>query len=100
MTADATVPTPYLAPDVGFDALKSAVALIRCCADGDGEGIGAIINGAANLHELAGMTATIAAIICLRVSRDRNGIDALLAAVSSDLTNLLLDQEKPAGGGD
>ena len=87
----------YVPPAIGFDVLKDALALIRCSAARDGEGFMAIISGTAYPLDLAGMTATVAAIACRRAGLDDDAIAALLGDAGADLADLLLDQHKPAG---
>lgn len=100
MTAGTAPVAGYLAPDIGFDALKDAVALIRCTAAEDCEGIDAIANGNAHPRCLAAMVAAIATMVCRRGHLDNAGIDALLSEISSQLRDNLLDQERPSKGGD
>lgn len=86
----------YLAPDIGFDALKDAVALIKCTAAEDSEGIGVIANGNAHPRCLAGAVAAIAVMVCRRGHLDNAGIDALLSEIASQAGDWLLDQQRPA----
>jgi hypothetical protein len=85
----------YLAPDVGFDAMRDAVALIRCTAAEDHEGMGAIANGNAHPRCLAAAVAAIATMICRRGSLDNAAIDALLSEIASQAGDWLLDQQSP-----
>lgn len=96
MTADAAHAAGYLAPDVGFDALKDAVALVKCTAAEDADGIGAIANSNAHPRCLAGAVAAIATMICRRGGLDNAAIDALLAEIASQAGDWLLDQQRPA----
>ncbi|MGH3295767.1 MAG: hypothetical protein ACRDP7_28605 [Trebonia sp.] len=97
MTAEATPATPYLAPEVGFEALKDATALIKCIAAGDDEGHAVIANGSPHPRRLAGMVASIAVTLCRRVGLSDAAIDLLLADISAQYTDFLLDQQTPAG---
>jgi hypothetical protein len=99
VTADAAAPAPYLAPDVGFDALKDAVALIRCMAAEDAEGTDAIANGSDHPRCLAGMIGMIAIMICRRGHLDNAAINVLLSEIAYQIRDLLLDQERPGEGG-
>lgn len=96
MTGNTPPPAPYLAPDEGFEALKDATALIRCMAADDGDGIGAIANGTPRPRRLAVMLAAIVVSVCRRGGLGNADIEALLAAVSADVSNFLLDQENTA----
>lgn len=97
MTGTPVPAAPYLAPDVGFDALKAACALIKCTASGDTEGIGAVLDGTERPLELAGMLAAIAAAVCVRVGLTPETTERLLADISGSLSNWMLDQEQPTG---
>lgn len=97
MTADATPAAPYLAPDVGFEALRDAVALIRCIATGDDEGQGVIANANSHPRCLAGMVASITVTLCREVGLSDAAIDLLLTGISARYTDFLLDQQHPAG---
>jgi hypothetical protein len=93
-------PTPaYLAPDIWIEALKGGVAAIRCMAAYDQEGLGAIVNGNEHPGPLVAAIAAIAAGVCRQGGLDDAGIAALLPWIASQLTDLVLDQEKPAEGG-
>lgn len=92
--------TPYLAPDLGFEALKDAAALIRCLAAGDGEGLNSITSGNSCPPRLATAVAVIAVGFCRRGGLDNAGIDALLADISAEVGDFLLDQEAPGEGGE
>lgn len=94
MTAPAA---SYLEPGTGFDSLKDAVALVRCVAAEDGEGIAAVANGSDNPRVLAVLLGVITVRVCHMGRLDDAGIEALLAAVSADVSDYLLDQESPAG---
>jgi hypothetical protein len=97
VTGDTAV--PYLPPETAVDALKDACAVVRCAAANDLEGLGAVINGNEHPRRLVMVIASVAAVICRRGGLDDAGIAALLAGIASELTDLLLDQEKPAEGG-
>ena len=81
--------SPFAPPEVGFDVLRDAVALVRCSAAGDDEGFAVVVGGSRHPADLAGMTATIAAMICRRA-----GLDAadVLSGIKAELSDLLLDQ--------
>jgi hypothetical protein len=97
MTADVKQTSPYLAPDVGFEALKDAVALIRCIASGDDQGHGVIANENSHPRCLAGMVASITVTLCRRVGLTDEAIDLLLADISAQYTDFLLDQQASPG---
>lgn len=86
-----------LAPAAVLDAIRDSVALIRCCATQDSAGILAIVNGTDNPCYLAGMTAAAAAVICRRGELDDASIGPFLDSVATELTDRLLDQQRPAG---
>jgi len=90
------VQTADLAPEVILDAIKDAVALIRCCATQDSDGILAIVGGTENLPYLTAMIATAAAIICRRGELDDASIGPFLGSVAAELTDRLLDRKRPA----
>jgi hypothetical protein len=79
-------------PEVGFDVLRDAVALIGCSAAGDDAGFAAVIGGSGHHVDLAGMTATIAAMVCRRAGLDA---DVVLGGIRAELSDLLLDQAAP-----
>jgi hypothetical protein len=95
-----TVEAADLAPVVIVDAIKDAIALIRCCATQDDAGILAIVGGTDNLPYLTAMTAAAAAIICRRGELDDASIGAFLGSVAAELTDRLLDQQLSREGGD
>lgn len=93
----ATEQPGYIAPDVGVDALKDAIAAVRCVAVWDAQGLDAVLSGTARPQAVAAMLATLAVIICRKGGLDDPGIDALLASIKADATNFLLDQPQPEG---
>jgi hypothetical protein len=97
VTAEAAPATPYLAPGIGFEALKDAAALIRCLAAGDDEGHGVIINANSHPRCLAGMVASITVQLCRQVGLSDQALDLLLTDITTWCTDLLLDQQRPAG---
>lgn len=90
----------YLAPDIGIDAVRDAVAAIKCVAAGDSEGLDAVVNGNEHPRCLVAAIAVIAAKICHQGGLDDAGIAALLAWIAPQGADFFLDQEKPAEGGD
>ena len=84
----------YLEPSVGVDALRDAVAAIRCIAAGDGPGFGAVLNGTDQPRQVAAAMAAIASVVCRRVGLDDAGLSRLLNQVSSEVTDFLLDQPR------
>lgn len=90
-------PAAYMPPEIGFDTLKDTAALIRCTLDGDAEGIDAILSGTPAPRELAGMAATVAALICTRGGLTAAQCGALVDAIATDLGNLMLDQQPGRG---
>lgn len=87
----------YLAPDTTFDAMKDAVASIKCAAAYDREGQDAVINGCEHPRRLVMVIASVAAVICRRGGLDDAGIAVLLGEIAGELGDLLLDQP-PAEG--
>jgi histidine ammonia-lyase len=90
----------YLEPAVWVDALKDAAAIIRCIAAEDDEGRNVIVNGNSQPRAVTAAIALIALHVCRRGALSNADIDVLLADIKADLTDRLLDQNKPAGGGD
>lgn len=85
----------YIAPEIGVGALRDAVAAIRCMASGDREGLHAVLSGTDAPRQLAGMLAAVAAAICRRAGLDEAGIAAVLAGISHEVADLILDQPRP-----
>ena len=95
--APSRVQAADLPPGVVADAIKDAVALIRCCATQDNAGILAIVGSTENLPYLTAMTAAAAAIICRRAELDDASMGPFLGSVASELTDRLLDQLARSG---
>jgi len=100
VTNGTTAAAAYLPPDIWIEALKDGVAAIRCAAACDQEGLGVIVDGNKHPGPLVAAIAGIAAGVCRQGGLDDAGIAALLHWIASQLTDLLLDQEKPAEGGE
>jgi hypothetical protein len=98
VTGDTAV--AYLPPDIWIEALRDGAAAIRCAAAFDQEGLGVIIHGNEHPGPLVAAIAAIAAGVCRQGGLDDAGIAALLPWIASQLTDLLLDQEKPTEGGE
>jgi len=80
------------------DALKDAVAAIRCAVAEDAEGLRAIVYGTAYPHHLAATIAGVAAVICIKGGLDNARITALVGEIASQLTDFVLDQARPGSG--
>jgi hypothetical protein len=90
----------YIAPDRGFDALRDAVAAIRCAISGDAEGLHAVISGSARPQHVAAMAVSIAAVVIQRTGLDDDGMKAVLSDISARSADFLLDQPPPGAQGD
>jgi len=91
-------PSPYIDPELGIDALRDAVAAIRCVVAGDDEGVFAILTGTDAPRHVPGTLAAFLVVICHRVGFGNDDVAALLDGLSADFTNGILDQPRPEGG--
>jgi hypothetical protein len=88
----------YIEPAIGFDMLRDAVALLRCVARDDHEGLHAIVTGTSQPRNLAGATAMIALEVMRRCGIGPSLAEALLAEISRNASDSLLDQPRPGRG--
>ncbi len=84
--------TPYLEPALGIDAFRDAAAAVRCLAAGDGEGVHAVLAGTDAPRHVAYALAVITVTVCRRGGLDEGGIAGLLADITSDASDCILDQ--------
>jgi NaMN:DMB phosphoribosyltransferase len=82
-------------PEAGFPALRDAVALIRASADRDCDAFAAVLSGARSAVDLAGMTATVAALVCRRAGLGGDEVVGALREIEAELADYLLDQARP-----
>ena len=88
-------------PDGGPDAVRDAVAAIRCVAGGDPEGLHAVLNGTDSPRQVASVLATITAVIFLRGGMDADAIDSVLAQMTAHANDFPVIVPGPsAEGGD
>ena len=93
---DAAGGAPYLEPELGIDAFRDAAAAVRCLAAGDGEGVHAILAGTDAPRHVAGALLVITFLTCRRGGLDNAGIVALLAEITADAFDFILDQPRSA----
>jgi hypothetical protein len=77
-------------PDAGPDAVRDAVAAIRCVAGGDPEGLHAVLNGTDSPRQVAAVLASITAVIFLQGGLDAAGIASVLGEMTAQANDFPL----------
>jgi len=90
----------YIAPEIAFDALRDAVAAIRCAISGDAEGLHAVITGTTRPQHVAATAVSIAAVVIQRAGLNDEGVKAVLSEISARGGDFLLDQPAPGAQDD
>lgn len=92
-------PAPSLPPDRGMDALRDAIAAVKCCATDDSEGLHAILMGTGDPRGALGMLAAITAGILANGGLPGQASGPLLDDVGRQVADGLLDLMAAAGTG-
>lgn len=85
----------YIPPEIGIDAVRTAVAAVRCALASDAAGLHVLLSETAIPVQLMGTLATITVNMCRRCGLADDAIMAMLTELRSSLENAVLDQPRP-----